>query len=405
MSNNDIYIDSKQEYIDNNSIDEESVVSRHGALHKLFVFAFLITIFFVGIFHFLSADTEYSESENRVLAQMPKLTWSAVADGSFMSDFETYLADQFPKRDTLISIKTTCDRILGKNKENGIYIGENGFLFDTQTEFSKEKVKGMTDAINSFIKKSKIKNKAVFIAPNSSFVYSEYFPKFLDMPSQKDMLKEISSGLNDSIKVFDTCKVMKRTAKDNDNLYYRTDHHWSTLGAYEALKSLSKVWGLNSEAVEYDFFTISTDFEGTLGSKAGVHETTDEIIACVPHNSEGTYVVNFEKTGVKTGSFFFKDKLSQKNQYEVFLGGNYDKVTITTTADNDRNLLLIKDSYANCFVPMLTPYFSKIVMIDPRYLTDSLSAIVSENSFTHVLFLYNMNTFLEDSSLVGCLES
>lgn len=405
MSNNDIYTDNRQEYIDNNSVDEESVVSRHSAVHKLFIFTFLIIIFFVGIFHFLSADLEYSESENRVLAKMPKLTWITITDGSFMSDFETYLADQFPMRDTLISIKTTCDRVLGKNKENGIYIGKNGFLFDSQTEFSKEKVKRMTDAINSFIKKSKIKNKAVFIAPNSSYVYSDYFPEFLEMPSQKDMLSEIESNLNDSVKVIDSCKVMKRGAKDNDKLYYKTDHHWTTLGAYEAFKSLSKVWGLNTEKVTFDFFTVSTTFEGTLGSKAGVHETTDEIVACVPQKSEGTYVVNFEKQGVKTGSFFFRNKLSQKNQYEVFFGGNYDKVTVTTTADNERCLLLIKDSFANCFVPMLTPYFSKIVMVDPRYLTDSLSAIVSENSFTHVLFLYNMNTFLEDSSLVGCLES
>ena len=365
----------------------------------------LITIFFVGIFHFLSADLEYSESENRVLAKLPELTWTTIADGSFMADFESYLADQFPMRDTLISIKTTCDRILGKNKENGIYIGEKGFLFDSQTEFSKEKVKEMTDAISSFIKKSKIENKVVCIAPNSSYVYSDYFPEFLDMPSQKDMLEEISAQLSDSVKVIDTCKVMKRTAKDNDNLYYRTDHHWTTLGAYEIFKSLSKVWGLNSENIAYDFFTVSTSFEGTLGSKAGVHEATDEIIVCVPQKSEGTYVVNFEKAGVKSGSFFFKDKLEQKNQYEVFLGGNYDKITITTMADNEKSLLLIKDSYANCFVPMLTPYFSKIVMIDPRYLTDSLSAIVSENSFTHLLFLYNMNTFLEDSSLVSCLES
>ncbi len=405
MSNNDIYIDNKQDYIDNNSVDEETVASRHSALNKLFVFAFLIIIFFVGIFHFLSADLEYSENENRVLAKMPKLTWAAVTDGSFMSDFETYLADQFPFRDTLISIKTTCDRVLGKNKENGIYIGENGFLFDSQTEFSKEKTEGMTDAINSFIKKSKIKNKAVFIAPNASYVYDKYFPEYLNMPSQKDMLEYISSGLSDSIKVIDSCKLMKRAAKENDQLYYKTDHHWTTLGAYEAFKSLSKVWNLGSENIIYDFFTVSTTFEGTLGSKAGVHETTDEIIVCVPDKSEGTYVVNLEKQGVKKGSFFFKDKLAQKNQYEVFLGGNYDKVTITTTADNEKSLLLIKDSFANCFVPMLTPYFSKIVMVDPRYLTDSLSAIVSENSFTHVLFLYNMNTFLEDNSLVGCLES
>jgi hypothetical protein len=125
----------------------------------------------------------------------------------------------------------------------------------------------------------------------------------------------------------------------------------------------------------------------------------------VPNDSEGTYVAHFESTGEKTASLFFEDRLGEKNQYEVFLGGNYDKVIISTTTSVNRNLLLIKDSYANCMIPMLTPYFSKIVVIDPRYLTDSLDSIIKENDFSHVMFLYNVNTLLEDNSLVPCLES
>ena len=116
-------------------------------------------------------------------------------------------------------------------------------------------------------------------------------------------------------------------------------------------------------------------------------------------------MVNFESSGEKTASLFFKDKLQQKNQYEVFMGGNYDKVIISTVSQSGRSLLLIKDSYANCMIPMLTPYFSKIVVIDPRYLTDSLDSIVKENDFSHMLYLYNINTLLEDNSLVPCLES
>ena len=116
-------------------------------------------------------------------------------------------------------------------------------------------------------------------------------------------------------------------------------------------------------------------------------------------------MVTFESTSNKTASLFFPEKLEQKNHYEVFLGGNYDKVIIDTVSPTGRSLLLIKDSYANCMIPMLTPYFSKIVVIDPRYLTDSLESIIKENDFSHLLFLYNINTLLEDNSLVPCLES
>ena len=174
-------------------------------------------------------------------------------------------------------------------------------------------------------------------------------------------------------------------------------------------RELCLSWGFEKTAKDinknFEFHKISTTFEGTLASTSGVHDTQDEIEICLPKNSEGTYVVTFESSGEKTASLFFPDKLEQKNQYEVFMGGNYDKVIIDTVCPSGRNLLLIKDSYANCMIPMLTPYFSKIVVIDPRYLTDSLESIIKENDFTHMLFLYNINTLLEDNSLVPCLES
>ena len=99
------------------------------------------------------------------------------------------------------------------------------------------------------------------------------------------------------------------------------------------------------------------------------------------------------------------EKLDQRNQYEVFLGGNYDKIVIQTLAETEDTLLLFKDSFANCLIPMLTPYFTKIVVIDPRYFSDSLQDVIADNEFTHILFVYNLNTFLADKSLAGVLAS
>ena len=202
---------------------------------------------------------------------------------------------------------------------------------------------------------------------------------------------------------------MIKAKADKAQLYYKTDHHWTTRGAFVLFKEICLSWGLDKSVKDinkkFEFHKISTTFEGTLASTSGVHGVQDEIEICLPENSEGTYVVTFESSGEKTASLFFPDKLQQKNQYEVFMGGNYDKVIIDTVSPSGRSLLLIKDSYANCMIPMLTPYFSKIVVVDPRYLTDSLGSIVKENDFTHLLFLYNLNTFLEDTSIVACLES
>ena len=101
---------------------------------------------------------------------------------------------------------------------------------------------------------------------------------------------------------------------------------------------------------------------------------------------------------------FDLSKLENGNQYEVFLGGNFSKLTITTTSNTENKLLIFKDSYANCMLPMLTPFFKEIVVVDARYFTDDIRAVVNDGEFTHMMFLYNVNTFLEDTSLKSVLE-
>ena len=396
--------------------NEEFFDFRYNSLRKkgaiisiVMIWLFCLVVFGVVGLHLLTDDKSFSESENRVLSQAPKLSIASIADGSFMKEFETYLTDQFPFRDGIISLKTVADRILGKNEENGVYIGKEGFLFDTQTPFDGKHIVEIGKAVTKFTKDYDRLKSAFLLVPNSSYVYSEYMPKYLEMSDQRVLIRSVHNQIkNDSVLWPGAAKLLKDNA-DKTQLYYKTDHHWTTRGAYLMFRELCLSWGFEKTAKDinknFEFHKISTTFEGTLASTSGVHDTQDEIEICLPKNSEGTYVVTFESSGEKTASLFFPDKLEQKNQYEVFMGGNYDKVIIDTVCPSGRNLLLIKDSYANCMIPMLTPYFSKIVVIDPRYLTDSLESIIKENDFTHVLFLYNINTLLEDNSLVPCLES
>ncbi len=369
------------------------------------IIAFCLLIFGGGLFHFVVADKDFSESENRVLAKAPVISFEKLKDGSFMSEAETYLTDQFPFRDVLISAKTFCDRLIGIKEENGVYIGSNGFIFDTQTPYTKEKGEELTGAISDFAQNNKKIKTSVLIAPNSSYVYRDYLPGNLDMPDQSDMLKSMCKFFSDRVNVIDTCESFRNASEGDTLLYYRTDHHWTTDGAYVAFEALAKEWKLDTKKTKLEFYTVSTTFEGTLSSKAGLHTYKDEVKICVPEKSEGTYFVSYESQGKKTATIFEKDKLNQKNHYEVFLGGNYDKVIISTVAETDNTLLLVKDSYANCLIPMLTPYFSRIVVVDPRYLTDSFGGILKEYTFTHALFLYNMNTLLGDTSLAACLAS
>lgn len=353
----------------------------------------------------VTPDLELSENENRTLQQRPKLTLSALADGSYMKKFETYLSDQFPNRDGLISFHSFFATLTGHREENGVYLGRRGFLFEKQTPLNEDVLQKTTDAINTFLEREKHAKSAMILAPNSSYVLQKYMPYHLHEDDQKQQLTAVKNALQGD--KFTWISVLKAYEKVEDptTLYYRTDHHWTTLAAQRAFLSLSSKWELGAKSSQFTMEPVSDRFSGTLASSYGERKIRDVLYVCAPKKANGTYTVSYPTQGKVTASVFDTSKLEQKNQYEVFLGGNFDKIEITTTAESEDTLLLFKDSFANCLIPMLTPYFSKIVVIDPRYFSDSLGDVLEDTDFTHVLFVYNLNTFLADKSLAGVLAS
>ncbi len=358
-----------------------------------------------GIFTLAVKDKDFSQAENRMLSQKPHFSLSALFDGSFMADFESWLSDQFPLRDEAISLKTDFDRLSGKKEENDVIIGTSNRLFEYPTEYDAEKTKEKTDAISSFLGAHPEINTIVAVVPNSSFIYSEDLPRHLTLSNQQKQIDSIYSSLSsDSLTVLDTIPVILQMKNSGTELYYKTDHHWTTRTAFGVYLQIAESWQFDADT-EYSFYPVTDYFEGTLASKSGVHDTKDVIEICVPEDSVESYTVNYESIGIKTATLFHEEKLEAKNKYEVFLGGNYDKVSIETTAPNNNTLLIIKDSYANCMIPMLTPHFSRIVIVDPRYMSESMETVMSEYSFTHMLMLYNLNTFNDDTSLTDVLKN
>ena len=350
-------------------------------------------------------DRAMSENENRTLQQKPKLTLSAIADGSYMKQYETYLTDQFPNRDGLISFHSFFSSLLGHREQNGVYLGKRGFLFEAQTPLDEERLQKTTDAINALMAQEKHAQCAMILAPNSTYVLKKYLPYGLKMDDQKAQLTTVKNALQGE--KFSWVSVLKSYEKVEDptTLYYHTDHHWTTRAALRAFLSLSSKWNLGAKEKSFNIEAVSKKFSGVLAASYGERKIKDVLEICAPKKSEGTYTVSYESQSRVTASVFDTEKLDQRNQYEVFLGGNYDKIVIQTLAETEDTLLLFKDSFANCLIPMLTPYFTKIVIIDPRYFSDSLQGIIDDNEFTHILFVYNLNTFLADKSLAGVLAS
>ena len=358
-------------------------------------------MFFVSLLGFLTAsiisdDREYSEAENRNLAGKPSLSVNSVLDGRFMSDIESYFSDQFAFRDFAVGLKTSFSRMLGISTINGVYIGQNGRLYEVPSVYNESDVNETILAINKFIGSCDIENKYFLLVPNSTEILPEDLPRFLECDSQTDAINTIYSLTDEKLICVDCVTPLKKNIS-REELYFRTDHHWTSEAALSVFDEYAARSGIDTTDVHYEIISLSNSFYGTLASSSGIYENPDILKALIPVGTEGKYVVQNYSTLKKSTSVFDSSALEKKNQYEVFFGGNFSRIKISTTNANGKNLLIFKDSYANCFIPLLIPHYESIVVIDPRYFTGDIRDIVADTDFSDVMFLYNLNTFLEDS--------
>ena len=362
----------------------------------LFLFIPLIVL----ILSIVLPDRGFSEKENRVLSSLPHLNGSQIASGGFEKQFETYENDQFPLRDLWITLKAGTDRLMGKVESNGVYVGKSGYLMEEfkapdQTQYDAT-VKAMTD----FAQKHSDLKQYALIAPNSVNILSDRLPAFAPVQDQNSWLDSLSASLTDAGVTFID---VRSTFKDHkmEDLYYHTDHHWTTQGAYYAYLKAAKDMGIDTSADTYDKAPVTRSFQGTLSAKSGFRSgEKDEIDVFLPTGDQAlSSVVNYVDEQKKTASFYDTSKLETRDKYAMFFNGNHGKVVITTPTEENRTLLVIKDSYANSLIPFLAPYYRKIVMVDPRYFYDDLEELMQVEEIQEVLYLYNANTFYADTSL------
>lgn len=342
-------------------------------------------------------DRENSEAENRTLAQAPKLTWTTLTDGSFFEGLDDYFADQFVGRDFWISLRLDFMRLMGQKESNDILLCDDDYLMEKPTAPNDEAVSRNLAAISAFAETHSELNTVVCIAPTAACVLEEKLPSNVPIRDQAADIVALGERV-DGVSVVDVTETLR--AHSDEQLYYRTDHHWTSLGAYYAFADIAEALGITPQEV-YDIYTVSKTFEGTLASKSGCHDAEDTVQIYV---SQTDYIVSYASENLTTASLYRRDALNGKDHYTVFFGGNQGRIDVTTAAGSGRTLLLVKDSYANCMVQFLVPYFDKIILIDPRYYFDSLDGLVSSEGVTDVLFLYNVNTFHADTTLYGVLE-
>ncbi|QYE99624.1 hypothetical protein KZ987_02325 [Paraclostridium sordellii] len=364
---------------------------------------FLLTIFvFVGL-NLIIKDKEFSENENRILQQKPKFTFDRLFEGRYTKKYEKYTVDQIVGRDEFIKVKTNVDSLLGKNSENGVYKGEDGYLIEDFNKPNKEYLEANIKSINKFANKHKDINQYMLIAPNSVNILSDKLPNFAPVYDQDKYLKELDKSVDNKVKFINVSDSLKDHKKEY--IYYKTDHHWTTLGAYYAFLDFANQAGLDVNPNGYEKYRVSNDFYGTLYSKSGYKVEPDKIDIFTPKDKNDQVIVEYKEEKKKSPTIYNSEALKKKDKYEVFLGGNHPLIDIKTTSESDKVLLLVKDSYANSFVQFLTHYYKEIIMVDPRYYYEDIEKLIKDKNITDMLYLYNSNTFFNDSSLSPVLNN
>ena len=350
----------------------------------------------------LVKDREFSDSENRMLAQFPEISFSSLLDGSFLEGLGDYTADQFPGRDAWITLNLKMNMALGQKEFNGVYLCEDGYLIQIPQEPNWVQAERNLAAAETFAAKYPDLNMVMTVAPNAVTVLSDLLSANAPARDQREDIAWIQGQLN----AVQFCDVTDALAAHSDEyIFYKTDHHWTSLGAKYAFYAMAECMNLEPiKEGDYTAYPVSNTFQGTLSSKSGSHTSSDTVEIYIPHSGID-YYVTYADTGENISSLYRRSALNEKDHYTVFFGGNHARVDITTTADTGRCLLLFKDSYANCMVQFLFPYYDHITMIDPRYYYYNIDLVIKSESITDVLFLYNADTFLNDTSLADVLLS
>lgn len=334
----------------------------------------------------------FSSNENRYLEKFPKFNVEKLLDGSYMANIEAYVEDHFPFREFFLNLKTNVFKLSGMTKQSDVYFGSDKYLLqDYQKPVNSDKI---IRIVNRFVKKLDNVNVDFLLAPTSIYINSDKLPKNSIVFNQGEVINYYKENLNTNF--IDVTDALLDS--DNDYLYYKTDHHWTTYGANVAYLEYCKNLGL--KPYKYNYQLVNDSFYGTLYSKVIDNSLSPDKIYKVV--DKDIYEVYYKDKDLTKKSLYEEKHLNEKDKYSYFLDNNHALITITNKSlNNSQELLVIKDSYANSFIPFIAKHYEKIHVIDPRYYRLSIKKYIQENNISNVLFLYNVLTIDEDMGIVS----
>lgn len=373
-------------------------------LLKIILFCIMLYGFtFLTLFH---ADQKTSDTENRELAQKPVLTKKEVLKGSYQKKYESYLDDQFVARDQWVSLATALQTGLGKKEINGVYFGKEHYLLEKwqESDFDSEQVEENVEILSDFLNEAAEiygqEHVSCMMIPAKTTVLADYLPRYVDTPEQTGVLQDLRDQLSHPESLLDMQEILQEHKEEY--IYYRTDHHWTTLGAYYAYQTWAEQRGQATAypLEHYQRETAFQDFHGTTYNK--VHEGGRPDQVELFHSAgDASVQVSMDEGELVSDSMYFPGEAAKGfDRYRIFFSKNTFQIEVTTQAKNGKTLLMVKDSFANCFVPFLTEDYERIIMIDYRYGKQPMGTIMDQyEDITDVLVLFNTEKFMQNTKL------
>lgn len=355
----------------------------------------LTIILFITIIDISNKDKNFSNFENRSLAQRPVFYFDDFLKGRFSKDYERYINDQFVFRDTWIDLKSRSEYLLGKIENNNIIYGKDNFLFEKYEKVDEENLAKNIDSVLGFIKKIPNNKVNFMIIPSSYTIYKDYLPYGINLVDQELYINNIYNYLSNynNTKTISLIDIFK---ENNDKyIYYKTDHHWTSFGSYLAYSEFVK----NNNLSLVDINNLNkhevNNFYGTYFSKSKNFNAESDLITYydVPNLS-----VSID--GVPVDNINDNSKWSSSDKYSAFLRGNNGLTIIqNNNISNNNKILVLKDSFGNSFIQYLVNNYKEVYVVDLRGFIGSFNEFFKSNNFDDVLIMYNFINLADDVNI------
>lgn len=336
-------------------------------------------------------DVKFDEYSNSILTQRPTFSFSSLVNNKYTKEYEDYITDQFAFRHQWINIKSRIESMLLKRENNGVIYGKDHYQFTKMTAVDESKMLRSAEVVAEFSARHHGK-VSLILAPSSSYILADKLPPAAPFADEGALTDKVFDAIGGSANIID---IRPTLLEHNDEyIYYRTDHHWTTDGAYLAYCDFAAAMGFTPFDTQSVEPVTVENFLGTTYSKSLWHNTVADEIKYYPlDNRMDIYTLDMDRNieSTQTVGLYDTAKFDVRDKYAAFLYSNNALSRIY--GNGTGKVLVIKDSYANCFVPFLTANYEQIDVVDLRGLKSNVEFLIEQNDYDQILLLYSFQSF------------